>query len=93
MEAGIGGRTVMGFYNKDLREEAVAAHLTIFDKLQHSPVAYEKPDYIGDGEVLDLVTEPGAGIMKIIRDSVENLIAEEQYIQLPTKYIIKNSGR
>lgn len=81
------------FYNKDLRSDSVAAHPGIFTRLQHAPVGYEKPDYIGDGEVLDLITEPGEGKMRITRDATENLIAEEEYLQLPTKYIIKKFGQ
>lgn len=81
------------FYNRDLRREAVAAHPSVFTRLQHSPVGYKKPDYIGDGEVLDMITEPADGLMKIVRDSTDNLIAEEQYLQLPTRYIIKKFGK
>lgn len=81
------------FYNRDLRRAAVAEYPSVFTKLQHSPVGYEKPDYIGDGEVLDMITEPADGLMKIVRDSTENLISEEQYVQLPTKYIIKKFGQ
>ncbi|MFT4094585.1 MAG: glycosyltransferase [Niabella sp.] len=81
------------FYNKDLRSDSVAVHPEIFAQLQRAPIGYEKPDYIGDGEVLDMITEPGEGIMKIGRDSIEDLISEEQYVQLPTKYIIKKFGQ
>ncbi|MCH5688942.1 polysaccharide deacetylase family protein [Niabella sp. W65] len=31
--------------------------------------------------------------MRITRDATENLIAEEEYLQLPTKYIIKKFGQ
>lgn len=81
------------FYNSDLRSDSIASHLNIFLRLQHTPIGYEKPDYIGDGEVLDMITEPAAGVMKITRDSIENLVSEEEYIQLPTKYIIKKFGQ
>lgn len=81
------------FYNKDLRSDSIEKNLYIFNSLQHTRVGYQRPDYIGEGEVLDMITVPNEGKIQIVRDSNENLIAEEKYIDLPTKYIIKRFGQ
>lgn len=81
------------FYNRDLSSDAMKLQPQLFDKLRHASVGYERPDYIGDGEVLDVVSEPNAGDIQITKDSVENIIAEEKYNELPTQYVIKKFGQ
>ena len=80
------------FYNRSLTN--LSLRLQPFDfnvlKLVNTPV--EKPDYIGDGEVLNVVTEPEPGKINLEVDSTESIITEQQYIQLPTKYVIKKYG-
>jgi cellulose synthase/poly-beta-1,6-N-acetylglucosamine synthase-like glycosyltransferase/peptidoglycan/xylan/chitin deacetylase (PgdA/CDA1 family)/spore germination protein YaaH len=49
-------------------------------------------DYAGDGEVLDLVTTPTAGEIKIKIDPKTFTITDQQYIKLPTKYVIRRYG-
>ncbi|HEX7757085.1 MAG TPA: glycosyltransferase [Niabella sp.] len=81
------------FYNLDLTDNAVLAHPTIYDRLRHVNPGNEKPDYIGEGEVLDVVSEPNPGIIDITIDSTEHLVAEEEYKSLPTQYVIKKFGQ
>lgn len=52
----------------------------------------EKPDYIGNGEVLDVITEPQKGVISIETNTGESLISEENYETFPTKYVIKKFG-
>ncbi len=52
----------------------------------------ERPDYIGDGEVLNVITDPAPGKINLTVDSMEGLIAEQDYVQLPTKYVIRKYG-
>ena len=49
-------------------------------------------DYTGDGEVLDLVTTPTAGKIDVKMDTVNYVINNQQYIKLPTKYVIRRYG-
>jgi len=49
-------------------------------------------DYAGDGEVLDLVTMPDTGQIKVSLDTVNYAVINQQYIKLPTKYVIRRYG-
>ncbi|MBS1528858.1 MAG: glycosyltransferase [Bacteroidetes bacterium] len=49
-------------------------------------------DYAGDGEVLDLVTTPDTGHINVSMDTVHYAITNQQYIKLPTKYVIRRYG-
>lgn len=49
-------------------------------------------DYAGDGEVLDLVTTPTTGQIDVAMDTVTYSITNQQYIKLPTKYVIRRYG-
>lgn len=51
-----------------------------------------KIDYAGDGEVLDLVTTPTAGIIDVKMDTVNYAITDQLYKKLPTKYVIRRYG-
>jgi peptidoglycan-N-acetylglucosamine deacetylase len=48
--------------------------------------------YDGDGEVLDLVTTPTAGKINVQMDTSNFVITNQQYIKLPTKYVIRRYG-
>jgi cellulose synthase/poly-beta-1,6-N-acetylglucosamine synthase-like glycosyltransferase/peptidoglycan/xylan/chitin deacetylase (PgdA/CDA1 family)/spore germination protein YaaH len=49
-------------------------------------------DYAGDGEVLDLVTTPDTGHISINIDPKTFTITDQNYIKLPTKYVIRKYG-
>jgi cellulose synthase/poly-beta-1,6-N-acetylglucosamine synthase-like glycosyltransferase/peptidoglycan/xylan/chitin deacetylase (PgdA/CDA1 family)/spore germination protein YaaH len=52
-----------------------------------------KIDYAGEGgEVLDLVTTPTAGKIDVALDTASYTITNQQYITLPTKYVIRRYG-
>jgi len=48
--------------------------------------------YDGDGEVLDLVTTPTTGKINVQMDTSNFVITNQQYIKLPTKYVIRRYG-
>lgn len=80
------------FFNKDLtigtlnKERYTGADL--------SKVALnDRINYTGDGEILDLVTTPKDGELSLKIDSVTKLIVDQQYISLPTKYVINKFGK
>ena len=49
-------------------------------------------DYDGDGEVLDLITTPNTGKINVQLDTNSYYITNQQYIKLPTKYVIRKYG-
>ena len=83
----------MEFFQCDLSDEALAAHPFDFSSLDSLNVIKEQPDYIEEGEVLDVVSNPQRGIIDLEHDSTDNLVSEENYRQLPTRYVIKRFGR
>ena len=51
-----------------------------------------KPDYDGEGEVLDMITTPTTGKINVVLDTSDFMITNQQYIKLPTKYVIRRYG-
>ncbi|WDF55096.1 glycosyltransferase [Mucilaginibacter sp. KACC 22063] len=51
-----------------------------------------KIDYDGTGEVLDLITRPTIGQIKLSLDTNSYVITNQKYIKLPTKYVIRRYG-
>jgi cellulose synthase/poly-beta-1,6-N-acetylglucosamine synthase-like glycosyltransferase/peptidoglycan/xylan/chitin deacetylase (PgdA/CDA1 family)/spore germination protein YaaH len=49
-------------------------------------------EYDGDGEVLDLITSPSIGEIKVKLDTGDFTIRDQHYIKLPTKYVIRKYG-
>ncbi|MFM9911174.1 MAG: polysaccharide deacetylase family protein [Chitinophagaceae bacterium] len=80
------------FYNRSLTNMSLRQQPFDFNSLKFVTTPTATPDYIGDGEVLNVVTTPEPGKINLDIDSSEGLIAEQQYIQLPTKYVIKKYG-
>ena len=52
----------------------------------------DKIDYDGDGEVLDLITTPRTGLIDVKMDTTNFVITNQNYIHLPTKYVIRRYG-
>jgi peptidoglycan-N-acetylglucosamine deacetylase len=49
-------------------------------------------DYIGEGEVLDVLSTPQPGRIRVQFDSTDKTISEEFYDQLPSSYVVKKFG-
>lgn len=81
------------FYNRSLTDKSMQQQPFDFSNLTYVNTPVEKPDYIGDGEVLNVITEPEPGKINLEVDSTEKMIAEQQYMQLPTKYVIQKYGK
>ncbi|MBS1586280.1 MAG: glycosyltransferase [Bacteroidetes bacterium] len=77
------------FYNKDLSEGALDTFN--FNLLSHVHGS-NAVDYIGEGEVLDVMGTPKDGTIKTELDSAEMLIAEEKYVELPSIFVVKKFG-
>ena len=78
------------FYNKDMTKEA----LENFDFNGFAKVdPISEPDYIGYGEILDIVGLPKTGLITPQVDTAEMLISEENYDSLPSSYVIRKYGQ
>ncbi len=80
------------YYNRNLSNDALKKEPFDFSRLKTFDGTIEEPDYIGDGEILDVMSEPEVGLIEIEKDSAENLVSEENYKQLPTRYVIQKFG-
>jgi cellulose synthase/poly-beta-1,6-N-acetylglucosamine synthase-like glycosyltransferase/spore germination protein YaaH/peptidoglycan/xylan/chitin deacetylase (PgdA/CDA1 family) len=83
---------IWSFYNRRLTNKDLLLHPFDFKSLQYVNTPVERPDYIGEGEVLNVITDPAPGKINLTVDSTEGLISEQEYIQLPTKYVIRKYG-
>ena len=77
------------FYRKDISDEASAdIKKSDLEKVQ----IVNHVDYIGEGEILDVLNTPHAGQVNIEVDSAEMLVSEENYVKIPTAYQIRKYG-
>ncbi|HLA53162.1 MAG TPA: polysaccharide deacetylase family protein, partial [Flavitalea sp.] len=81
------------FYNRSLTNQSITQRPFDFENLRSVNTPVEKPDYIGDGEVLNVISETEPGKIDLELDSSEEMIAEQHYVQLPTKYVIQKYGK
>ena len=84
---------IWSFYDRNLSNETLQKTPFDFSILRNIKSNFEKPNYTGDGEILDVVSQPQNGDIRIDVDTVERAIQEEVYNTLPTKYVIKKYGK
>lgn len=79
------------FYHLSLNKDA----LKKFDfKAAFSDVeSMITPDFIGEGEVLDLMATPADGHITTEIDTVDMLVAEQNYDKLPSSYVVRKYGK
>ncbi|MES2371962.1 MAG: glycosyltransferase [Bacteroidota bacterium] len=78
------------FYNLPMTKNA----LRKFDFQEFSHVkSVGTPDFIGEGEVLDLMATPSEGKIRTELDSVDMLISEQYYEKLPSSYVVRKYGK
>jgi peptidoglycan-N-acetylglucosamine deacetylase len=77
------------FYGRDLSTSSIAASPFDFKSLSSIPILPDNVGYDGEGEVLNIIASPQPGKIKIETDTAELLIAEQDYQQLPSGYIIQ----
>lgn len=83
------------FYNLDLDNNSLKQHPFDFSQLETVPIdPNKKPSWVGQagGEILNILTEPQIGKLKLEVDANEQLIAEQVYTQLPTGYVYEKSA-
>ena len=78
------------FYAKDMRQPALQHfNFAEFNKVESS----NDVDYIGEGEVLDVLSRPKQGHITPVIDTGEMLISEEKYDSLPSMFVVKKYGK
>ena len=80
------------FYDKDLSFNALQNGSFDIQQIKSSLIA-DNVDYVGEGEILDVLSEPKDGVVKIEFDNAEKVISEENYIELPTSYVVRKFGK
>jgi cellulose synthase/poly-beta-1,6-N-acetylglucosamine synthase-like glycosyltransferase/spore germination protein YaaH/peptidoglycan/xylan/chitin deacetylase (PgdA/CDA1 family) len=78
------------FYNQDMQKASLAG----FDFNNITTVQSSNDvDYIGEGEVLDILSTPVDGKIRPEIDSTEMLISEEHYDSLPSMFVVRKYGQ
>lgn len=81
------------FYPKDLSNDSLDIKGFDFSSLYKVPILPNSVGYIdSSGEVLDIIARPSAGKIDLEIDTTEMLIAEQNYVQLPSGYLINKFG-
>ncbi len=78
------------FYSNDLSNSGAAKFN--FSNLQSIGTTNDV-DYVGDGEILDVLNTPHPGQISLQVDSVEKIISEQNYIKLPSAYQVQKHGQ
>ena len=77
------------YYNLDLSNDALEEHPFNFNTLATIPIIPDNVGFDGEGEILDILYLPQEGKIKFEIDSTDQLIAEQEYLQLPSGYVIR----
>jgi cellulose synthase/poly-beta-1,6-N-acetylglucosamine synthase-like glycosyltransferase/spore germination protein YaaH/peptidoglycan/xylan/chitin deacetylase (PgdA/CDA1 family) len=78
------------FYDLPMTKDALKKfNFKEFDKVE----SRSTPDFIGEGEVLDMLATPSEGRIITEIDTTDMLIAEQDYQKLPSSYVVKKYGK
>lgn len=77
------------YYGRSLSNASLQQNPFNFDSLKTIPIIQNNVGFQGEGEVLDILYSPQPGKINFEIDHSEQLIAEENYIQLPSGYVIR----
>jgi peptidoglycan-N-acetylglucosamine deacetylase len=89
----IGGEDtrLWSFYNKDLSIKGLDATGFRFDRLP-SELKNDKIHFMGNGEVLDVISEPTQGKVRVEYDEQQHKVLFEKYDSLPASYLVRRTG-
>lgn len=79
------------FYDKPLQLGWIIRNPINYRKFERLNSAYNV-DFVGDGEILDIIESPHPGRASLEVNINDQLISEEKYDILPTCYVIKRTG-
>lgn len=80
------------YFARDVSRPALARTPMNWQQLQTVP-ALNSVDYQGEGDVLDVKATPHTGQLRLEYNTADQLISEENYITLPTSYVISKVGQ
>lgn len=80
---------IWNFYNKDV---SVITPKNFSFKPFETVRTFNDVDYVGDGEVLNVLNTPQKGEIKLELDTTEMLISEEKYVKIPSSYEVEKYG-
>jgi len=79
-----------GFYDLPMTRAALKKfNFAEFNKVEGSRTV----DYIGEGEILDVLASPTDGHIRAEIDTASMLISEESYDALPSSYVVRKFGK
>jgi poly-beta-1,6 N-acetyl-D-glucosamine synthase len=79
------------FYDQDLSDSALARKPIDFSKFSTVSLSNDV-DYLGEGEILDVLATPEPGKIALELDTGDMLIAEQHYESLPSTFVIRQFG-
>ncbi|GEN77649.1 polysaccharide deacetylase family protein [Chryseobacterium hagamense] len=80
---------IWNFYDKDLTSAGLSKlNLRLLENVKGQTMV----DYIGDGEVLDVLNTPHDGKIAVEIDPKEKIITDENYITYPSSYEVRKYG-
>ncbi len=79
------------YYGKPMTKAML--HSFDFNELNKVENRSTIPEYVGEGEILDVISSPTDGQVKLEIDTTEMLVSEEAYNKLPSPYLIKKWGK
>ncbi|KRD07362.1 glycosyl transferase family 2 [Flavobacterium sp. Root901] len=80
------------YYQRSLTDESIIKKPFDFSVLKRVNTRIESPAYIGDGEILNVISDPAPGKIDLEINKDEDIITEQKYVELPTKYVISKFG-
>ncbi|HLP05252.1 MAG TPA: glycosyltransferase, partial [Paludibacter sp.] len=82
---------IWGFYNKNLNSKCLETHPVGLKQLENIN-SIAAINYDGKGEILEMINLPDVGKVKLTYDPVDKLIVSENYLSLPSSYLLKRYG-
>lgn len=80
------------FYALHLSDSSRASNPFNFDLLRVTTPRTDI-DFVGEGEILNMVATPEPGRVELEVDSANSLISQERYLSFPTSYVVKKYGK
>lgn len=82
---------IWNFYDKDLSIGSLTRNPFDFNLFQHIKPMYSV-DYDGEGELMEVISQPKDGLAMLDIDQSDFFISGEKYVKLPSLYLVKRYG-